>query len=146
VRELEAGGCESGGNHARAGQQGFVGHCAKREAKSKCWGGKNGGAMNGAAEGAGELRIGYWVRGGQVHRARKFGRVQGKQNGGNRVGKADPAHPLATGAEAPTQAYPEQGQHLGQCAARADYDSEAKMDHSNAGVRGWLSRCFPLPA
>jgi len=145
VGEGKLGAGELGGEGAGAGEQGFVGHLAHGDAEGKGGRGEERGAMDGVSEGSGELGVGDGLGGGEVERAGEAGGVEGEEHGRDGVREADPAHPLAAGAEAATETKAEEGNEFGECAriVAEDY-SEAEVDDANAGIDGGLDGGFPV--
>ena len=147
VGESESGGGELRWVDAGAGEESFVGHFAEGQAEGEVWRAEDGRSMDGLGEGAGELRVGDGVWGGEIDRAGEGRGIEKKQDCGDRVFEADPAHPLLAGAERATEAETEDGKHFGECAGAAtDDDTKAEMDDADAGLDGRLGGGFPLPA
>lgn len=91
--------------------------------------------------------VGHRVRGREVYRPGESRRVEGEENGCQRVGQRDPAHPLFAGAEPSAQAEAKDGE---QAAKRAGTwpqdDAEAKVHHADSGFGAGLGGGFPLLA
>lgn len=148
VGEAESGGGQFGGIGAGTGEQGFIGNLAKSQAE------REGGNMEKrrpvqlCGEEAGELRIHYWIRSGDVDRPGQGTGFDEEKDGGQGVVERDPAHELTAAAKPAPESKPEDRQETGKGASRswAEDDAEAQLHDPDAGINGRLRRGFPVPA
>ncbi len=143
--ELEAGGGELGGVGAGAGEEDFIGHFTACQAESEAWDREKCRAVELGGECANELLICGWIGGREVNGAGESRRVEEKQDGSRSVLERDPAHVLMSAAEPATEAEAEEGEHPGESAlARAEDNTEAEMEDTDAGIDGGFGCCFPM--
>jgi len=147
VSELKAGGDELGGVDTGAREEGFIRHFAEGEAEGEGRRGEDGGAMDRVGQGAGELGVGNRAGSGEVDWAFNGWGIEQKEDCGDGVGEADPAHPLAAGTERAAEAEAEEGKHFPKCTlAGTNDDAKTEIDDADTGLDGWLGSGFPLPA
>jgi hypothetical protein len=146
VGKAEAGVGESRREGTGAGEQGFIGHLAQGKAESEGRGAQFGRAMDGVSQGAREFSVGDGVGSGEVDWTGEGRGIKGEENGGDCVVKADPAHPLLTGAQRAAQSEAKEREHAGQRTPVTQDNAKAEMDNAYAGVDSRLRSGFPLLA
>lgn len=147
VSEAESGGGQFGGVGASAGEQDFVCHFAECQAEGEGGNGEKGRAMELGGKGEGELRVRDRIRGGEVEGAGGGGGIEEVQNGGESVGKRDPAHELTSAAEPAAETEAKNGEEAREGAgAESEDDAEAEVEDADAGVDCGLGSGFPLLA
>src|ERR1700761_2692728 len=115
--ELKAGCVEALREGTRAGEEGVACHLAKDRAQQQRRYAQDGGTAKDVAEDAGELRVGDGVRRAGVEGAAEMRLRDSELYGSNGILKGDPAHPLASTAQAAAEAKTEDPQQPRQGAA-----------------------------